>query len=228
MRWQNWSGCHSSALESLSFVRSEADAAALVRSCQQVGRTLRVAGAGHSHSPVVLNDQVIADPSGLAGIVSVDSEAGQAWVRAGSSIYSLGIQLHDHGLALRNQGDIDRQLLGGVIATGTHGTGRKLQNIPAAVQALQLILASGDIVTCSASEEPDLFEAARLSVGSVGFVTRVCLQLAPSKVLKEAGYQATFDEVFEEIPDRIREHERFEFFWYPQSDDAIVKVIEST
>ncbi len=228
MRWRNWSGRHASELEALHFVRSEQDAAALVRACDQNGKTLRVAGAGHSHSPVVVNDSVIADPSGLSGIVDVDTANSQAWVRAGSSIFSLGVQLHEHGLALRNQGDIDRQLLGGVVATGTHGTGRTLQNIPAAVQALEMILASGEVVTCSPIEEPALFEAARLSVGSVGFITRFCMQLRSSCVLKESGYQSTFESVFEAIPEKIQAHERFEFFWYPKTDEAIVKVIDQT
>lgn len=228
MRWSNWSGRQTTDLDSLTFVRSEGDAAALIAQCNANGTAVRVAGAGHSHSPLVLNDQVIVDVSGLAGVVSVEQEPRQAWVRAGSSIYSLGVQLHQFGLALRNQGDIDRQLLGGVIATGTHGTGKSLQNIPASVCALEIILASGERVLCSAEQEGELFQAARLSVGSVGLVSRVCLQLTSSQVLKEAGYRSTFDAVFDEIPSRISDHERFEFFWYPGLDEAIVKTIDPT
>ena len=228
MRWSNWSGRHSTDLDSLVFVRSEADAAALVRECAVNGKSLRIAGSGHSHSPVVLNDAVIADASGLAGILSVDQENSQAWVRAGSSIFSLGVQLHEHGLALRNQGDIDRQLLSGAVSTGTHGTGRNLQNLSASIVALEVILASGETVTCSRTVEPELFEVARLSVGSVGFITRLCVQLRSSCVLKEAGRMAKYEEIASEIPSLIAAHERFEFFWYPGNDEAVVKIIDQT
>ncbi|MGV0035706.1 MAG: FAD-binding protein [Candidatus Azotimanducaceae bacterium WSBS_2022_MAG_OTU7] len=149
MQWKNWSGRQQTSLESLVFVRSEADAAAAVSQSAQAGKTIRVAGAGHSHTPLVTNDSVIVDSSGLAGILDVDRQAQEARVRAGSSIYSLGGQLHDYGLALRNQGDIDRQLLGGAIATGTHGTGRNLQNLSASVTGLQIILVNGEQVECS-------------------------------------------------------------------------------
>lgn len=123
-QWRNWSGRLESKPESLAFVRSEADAAALIKSCSENNQTIRVAGAGHSHAPLVVNDDVIVDTSGLSGVMEVDVGSNQAWVRAGSSIFSLGIQLHEHGLALKNQGDIDRQLLAGAVSTGTHGTGR--------------------------------------------------------------------------------------------------------
>ena len=225
MNWQNWSGRHKAKLESLAFLRSEEDAAALVRHCDTDGRTIRVAGAGHSHSPVVVNDAVIADTSGLAGLIDVDRNARQAWVRAGSSIFSLGIQLHQYGLALKNQGDIDRQLLGGVIATGTHGTGRDLQNIPASVLALELVLASGEQVRCSRDEHGDLFEVARLGIGSVGLVTRVLMQLRQSCVLKEHMQVMRYDELIEHIPAFIDGNQRFEFFWYPEGDEASVKTI---
>ncbi len=225
MNWQNWSGRHGSEVADLRFVRSEADAAALVARCHEQGTTVRVAGAGHSHSPVVLHNETIIDMSGLAGVLSVDTDAQQAWIRAGSSIYSLGAELHRHGLCLRNQGDIDRQLLGGVVATGTHGTGRDLQNISAAVQALTVILADGSVVNCSKTQAPDLFEVARLSVGSVGLVSGFKMQLTPSVVLQETGARMMFDEIFSQIEQLVADNERFEFFWYPGSDEAIVKRI---
>jgi len=228
MQWQNWSGRHQASVEGLKFIRSEADAIALVRQCASNGTSIRVAGAGHSHSPIALNDQVIADSSGLAGVISVDSSTQQAWIRAGTPIYSLGGQLHEHGLALKNQGDIDRQFLGGAMATGTHGTGKDLQNISASVVALNIILASGDVIECSKDEENELFEIARLSLGSVGFITRIKMQLRTSCVLKERIRLASFEEIFDDISGLVQQHERFEFFWYPGSDEASVKTIDRT
>lgn len=225
-RWKNWSGRHESSLKQLAFVRSEADAAATITRCRDEGTTIRVAGAGHSHAPVVLNDEVIIDVSGLSGILDVDQDNQRAWIRAGSPIYSIGRQLHDHGLALKNQGDIDRQLLGGVIATGTHGTGQQLQNISASVAGLRLILGSGEQVQCDRANEPDLFEVARLSVGSVGLITDIQMEVGQSEVLREAGYQSSFDDLFEQIPPLITAHQRFEFFWHPASDEATVKIID--
>ncbi|MBT3834128.1 MAG: FAD-binding protein [Gammaproteobacteria bacterium] len=225
MQWKNWSGRQRASLESLVFVRSEADASAVVSQCAQAGKTIRVAGAGHSHAPVVTNDSIIVDSSGLSGLLEVDRQAREAWVRAGTSIYSLGGQLHDHGLALKNQGDIDRQLLGGAIATGTHGTGRNLQNISASVTGLRIILANGEQVECSNSELPELFNIARLSVGSAGLITRIRMKLEESAVLSEQIHVASYDDTINRITALIAENDRFEFFWYPGSDEANIKTI---
>ncbi len=225
MQWRNWSGRHRVDLDKLVFIRREEDARAFVSAYASSGKTIRIAGSGHSHAPVVVNDEAIMDVSGLAGVVSIDEQAQTAWVRAGSTIYSLGAQLHEYGLALRNQGDIDRQQLGGVIATGTHGTGRNLKNISGSVLGVRLILADGSVVTCSAEEEPELFQVARLSIGSVGVVTQIQMQLSPSVVLKESGAPMSYDTLMPQIPDLIEGNERWEFFWFPENDQAVTKAI---
>ena len=227
-RWQNWSGRQVSKNVDLHFVRSTEDAVGVVRRAAQSGRTVRAAGAGHSHAPVAVNNEVIVDTSGLAGVIDVDTQAAQAWIRAGSPVYSLGAPLHAHGLALKNQGDIDRQFIAGAISTGTHGTGRALQNLSASVVALRLIVASGETVTCSLETEPELFRAARLGFGSVGLITEVLMQLRSSCVLREAGWQSGLDELMEALPDHTKTYERFEFFWYPATDRAQVKTIEAS
>ena len=225
MQWKNWSGRQRASQESLVFVRSEADASALVSQCAQAGKTIRVAGAGHSHAPLVTNDSIIVDSSGLAGLLEVDRQAQEAWIRAGTSIYSLGGQLHDYGLALKNQGDIDRQLLGGAIATGTHGTGRNLQNISASVTGLHMILASGEQVECSKTVLPELFAIGRLSVGAAGLVSRIRMKLQKSAVLSEQIHVASYDDTMNRITSLVAENDRFEFFWYPGTDEANIKTI---
>ena len=226
--WQNWSGRHRASPERLAFVRSADDAAAVVADARERGQQVRVAGAGHSHQPLVTSDGVIVDTSGLAGLVCVDREKRQAWIRAGSSIFSLGAALHAEGLALQNQGDIDRQLLAGAVSTGTHGTGRQLQNLSSSVVGVKIITAAGDLLTCSTEENPDLFEVARLSLGAVGLITEINMQLRDTCILKEAGFIDSYANLRPRIGELTVENERFEFFWYPRTDRAMVKVINET
>lgn len=227
-KWSNWSGRHESRLQALRFVRSEDEAVAVVKQAAADGQKIRVAGSGHSHSPLVSNDDVILDTTGLAGVIDVDRARHSANIWAGSKIYSLGRPLHDAGLALKNQGDIDRQAIAGACATGTHGTGKDLQNLSASVLGFDLVTAAGEVVRCNAGENESLWQAGRLSLGAFGFITRLELQLRESYVLKESGYQAQLDELWPDIPELIETNERFEFFWYPQSGDATVKIINQT
>lgn len=226
--WYNWSGRHKAKPEAIHFVRSEADALAVAVSGREKGVGIRVAGAGHSHSLLVPHDGIIVDTSGLTGIIEVDDKAQTAWVYAGSTIYSLGRSLHDAGLALKNQGDIDRQSIAGACATGTHGTGKQLQNLSASVVGARIALASGDFIECEAETSPEVFQAARLSLGSLGIITRLRLQLRASYKLKESGFEATSDELVPRLPELIEQNGRFEFFWHPQTDMATVKIINET
>ncbi len=224
--WKNWSGRQRSKPAALHFIRSEADTAAIVRDAVASQRSIRVAGAGHSHAPLVLSDGVIIDASGLAGVVSTDAAAKRAWVWSGTRIYALGRALHDQGLGLRNQGDIDRQAIAGAVATGTHGTGRTLQNLTSSVTGIRMIAASGDIVECNAQQNADLFRAARLNLGAFGVVTQLQLQLAEAYRLQERGWSEPYETLMPKLDALIEQTRHFEFFWYPHTDVAVAKATE--
>jgi FAD/FMN-containing dehydrogenase len=226
--WSNWSGRLQIRPERLHFVRSEADAQGLVVEAAGSGGRIRVAGSGHSHAPLVPEAGIIVDTSGLAGVAATSPGTQRARIWAGTKIYALGRPLHDAGLALRNQGDIDRQSIGGACATGTHGTGATLQNLSAAVMGARIVLASGDVVECSATQNVQLWQAARLSLGAVGLITQLELQLRDAYCLQEQGWEAAFDDLLPQLSELVAATRHFEFFWYPDGDTAIVKRIDET
>ncbi|MGF1595983.1 MAG: D-arabinono-1,4-lactone oxidase [Acidimicrobiales bacterium] len=226
--WRNWSGRHVVRHGSLRHVRTEGDVVAAVTTAADRDAVVRVAGAGHSHQPLVPTDGVILDVSALAGVIGTDGARHRATVWAGTPVYALGRPLHDAGLGLVNQGDIDRQFIGGAVATGTHGTGRELANLSSAVTGARIVLASGDVVDCGPDTEPDLWQVARHNLGAVGVVTRLELQAREAYRLREQGFTASFDELAGRLDELARAHRHFEFFWYPVADRAAVKTIDET
>ena len=226
--WTNWSGKQSTATASLHHLRSECDAAAVAAAARDAGHSVRVAGAGHSHQPLVPTDGVIVDVSGLTGVLSTDPAAATATVWAGTPIYALGRPLHDAGLALVNQGDIDRQLIGGAVGSGTHGTGATLGNLSSAVLGATIVVASGDVIDVDPTAEPDLWQVARLHLGAAGIVTKLRLQLRPAYRLRERGSIETYDDLAPGLANAVHAARHFEFFWYPRSDKAAVKYIDET
>lgn len=226
--WSNWSGRATCEPAQLRFVRSVEDLRATVRHAALEGRRVRAAGSGHSHFGLVPTDDVIVDLSGLAGVIEVDRRAGSARVWAGTTIAALGRPLHDAGVALANQGDIDRQAIAGAVATGTHGTGRHLRNLSASVRRLRIVTADGDEIECSPATDAATFEAARLSIGAFGIVTQVELAVVPAYRLAETGWRADYDELRPAIASLSEQHRHFEFFWYPGRDFAVAKAIDET
>jgi FAD/FMN-containing dehydrogenase len=226
--WRNWSGRQRAKPAAVHFARSETDVAALLREADRRGDTVRAAGAGHSHAPLVPTSGIVVDTSGLAGVISTDRDRRRAWVWSGTRIHALGRPLHDAGLALANQGDIDRQAIAGATATGTHGTGRTLGNLSTAVVGAQVALASGDIVSCDASRESALFAVVRQGLGAAGVVTRLELALRDAYRLQERSWSEPFDAILERTDPLSRESRHFEFFWYPHTDLAQAKAIDET
>ena len=227
--WNNWSGRLEHHPQAIRFVRTEEDASARVLSAKTRGATLRVVGAGHSHAPLVIGAEEIIDVGAMAGLIEVDQEEKRAWIAAGTPIYMLGPLLHQHGLALHNQGDIDRQTLAGATATGTHGTGRLVPNLSSAVIGLRLIDGAGGVRALRRADDDEHFNAFGVHLGAMGLVTAIELQLRESFVLEEAGRTLPGDALLELIPELTVSHDRFEFFWYPQADQAQIKTMhEST
>lgn len=212
----------------MHFAYSEEDIQALLAAANSAGETLRVAGAGHSHSELIPGADHLLDIGALTGVVSIDSRTSRAWVWGGTPIHTLGPALHRHGLALANQGDIDRQSIAGAVATGTHGTGVSLGNLSSSVTGIRLVCANGDVSVTNAENDPDLWQAARLGLGAFGVVSQLELQLLPSYRLREHVTLADHDEVVDGLMERTLDHRHLEFFWYPKTDQAMLKIIDET
>src|SRR5690606_8009939 len=125
---------------------------------------VRPAGSGHSFMPLCETDGVLVLLDRLPGKIEVAADRASAWVPANWPLHRLTQALWDQGLSLANQGDIDKQTLAGAVSTGTHGTGRDLKSLSNLARAYRVMLADGEIVTCSRAERPDLFKAQRLSL----------------------------------------------------------------
>lgn len=227
MSWQNWSRRLDAQNAELVFLRSEDDARALAKQASARAESLRVTGAGHSHAPLVPCDGIIADCSGMAGILEIDTSTHTAWVGGGTRIYALGHALQRHGLGLKNQGDIDQQAIAGATATGTHGTGAKLQNLSASVVGMRLACADGEIHQLEISDG-DHGQACRLNLGALGIVTAIKLQLREAYRLQETSWRTGLDELLPEVETHIHANRHFEFFWYPRQDLAVAKTINET
>lgn len=226
--WSNWSGRQTSSPTTVREPQSPADFVAAVAEARRLGVAPRAVGASHSHSRVAATDGVLVSTDGWQGLISADPEHETAVFRSGTRVFQAGPQLFAHGLSLRNQGDIDKQSLAGAISTGTHGTGPSLQNFSASVEAVQLVLADGEVVRTSPVAESELFEVARHSLGGVGLLVEVELGLRPAYRLHETQWFEHPDDVFARIDELIAATRHFEFFWDPQRDSCVCKSLDET
>jgi FAD-linked oxidoreductase len=226
--WRNWSGWIRCRPRRIETPADEGEVAALVAGAGREGLTVRVAGSGHSFTPLVATDGVILDLSRLAGIVSADRAGGHAVIRAGTKISDLGEKLHQSGLALANQGDVDVQAICGALGTGTHGTGRELGSLSTQIAGLRLVTATGEAVEVTLESDPELFRAAQVSMGLLGVTTEAHLALVPAYRLHERTWLSPVETCLAEMDRHIVRNRHFEFFWRPQHGLCDMKTLNPT
>ncbi|MDT8910385.1 D-arabinono-1,4-lactone oxidase [Amycolatopsis sp. PS_44_ISF1] len=221
--WSNWAGTAKASPQRVHQPRSTAEVADVVRGVTEAGRRVRPWGSGHSFTAIAVAESDALDLEHLRGIERVDLTEHRVTVRAGTTLKQLNAELEALGLAMTNLGDIDAQTVAGAISTGTHGTGERFGGISTQVAALQLVLADGSVVTCSADERPGLFNAARVGLGALGVITSVTLQCEPSFVLSAQERPEPLEQVLEGFDQFAAENDHFEFYWFPYGKNALVK-----
>ena len=226
--WRNWSGSVQTRPREVLHPATTDEVARIVSRAHADGATVRPVGSGHSFTPVAATDDLLVSLDRLRGIVEVDPDAQTATIRGGTTLHELSPALLDHGLALKNLGDIDTQAVVGAFITGTHGTGADLGIIATQVSSMTLVTGTGEVVTCSADERPDLFAAARVSLGALGIVTEVTLEAVPAYRLHMVTRRERLDAILTDLPARVRDNRHFEFFWFPHTDSAQVKYANMT
>jgi FAD/FMN-containing dehydrogenase len=174
--WSNWSGSVSATPKKIEKPRNQDELAQLIREAKKV----RVVGAGHSFMPLCETDGTLLSLSDMEGEVTVNADATRATAPAGWSLAKLTQILWDKGASLTNQGDVNPQALAGAIGTGTHGTGATLGTLSTAARGFELMGPDGSIVRANPGENPELFQAARLSLGLVGVATKIEFDVLPA------------------------------------------------
>jgi L-gulono-1,4-lactone dehydrogenase len=223
MTWQNWAGTASADPARRSWPRSTEEIGHAIAAAARDGLSVRALGSGHSFTPAAATSGVALDLSGWAGVVGADLDSGLVTVRSGTTIRELNATLDALGLAMGNLGDIDAQTLSGAISTGTHGTGAGLGGMATQVAVLELVLADGSVISCSAEENPDLFSAARVSMGALGVLSTVTLQCVQAFRLAADERPMALEEVLARFGEFAAANDHFEFFWFPYSKNALVK-----
>jgi FAD-linked oxidoreductase len=224
-KWSNWSGGVTCKPREIIAPKDEVELAAAVRKAE--GR-VRVPGTGHSFTPLIATDGTLIDLAAFVGLQGFDPEREVATIAAATPLWGIGSLLHPLGYALKNMGDIDRQTLGGVVGTGTHGTGRSLGSFPAEVASFRLVLATGEVIHCSPTENDDAFGAGRTSMGMLGVMTEIDMKVRPVYKLAEKHFIHPLDELFRQLDGLFAANRHFEFFWFPYADVAVCKSLNET
>jgi xylitol oxidase len=124
-------------------------------------------------------------------VLELDRDRAQVTVSAGLRYGELASWLHDRGWALANLGSLPHISVAGACATGTHGSGDGNRCLAAAVAGAELVTAGGDLVQARRDDPGPAgqdFAGIAVSLGTLGVLTRVTLDLVPAFTVRQWVY----------------------------------------
>jgi alditol oxidase len=187
-RLTNWAG----NLTYSSAKVQEASSTDQVRKFAKETPRFKPLGTRHCFNNIADSKDQILWMKALDKVLSLDTKARTVTVEAGIKYGQLGPYLHQKGFALHNLASLPHISVAGSCSTATHGSGEKNGNLATAVRALEIVTAQGDIVHLSRDKDGDRFRGAVVSLGALGVITKVTLDIQPSFAVRQY--------VFENLP----------------------------
>jgi L-gulonolactone oxidase len=221
--WRNWAGNQTADGVTVVQPRGTAEIVAAVELAARDGRRIKPIGSGHSFTGVGRPEDLQLRLDRHDGLLKLDADARLLTVQAGMPLHRLNEVLAHSGFALTNLGDIDRQTIAGATSTGTHGTGARFGGLATLIRGIELVTAGGEVLTCSATENADVFRAARVGLGALGVVSALTLAIEPAFALSAREGSLPLDETLARFDELADGSDHFEFYWFPHTTTTLTK-----
>jgi len=223
---KNWAGNLDFTPSAILNPKTKEEIKSIIQGAIEEKKGIRTRGSGHSWTGLIETNQIFLHLDNMRGIIEVNSKEQTIKAHAGTKLSFFGDEGFKHNLSLPNQGDINKQSLAGATSTGTHGTGLSLQSMSNQISALTIINGKGEEV--SIDQASPYFEAARLSIGSLGIISDITIKLIPSYKLKVNTFTENIDEAVKKCEERLQKNRHLEMFYFPVGDWSLTKIMNET
>jgi len=223
----NWAGNHVIAGRQILEPRSMTELQEIVATA----RHLRVLGTGHTFNDL---------PDSRGDLISLAHMPRRFEVGDGTVAVDASTRYGDFcepldraGFGLEALASLGHIGVAGACATGTHGSGDRTKCLPAAVAALDIVTAEGELVEVRPSATGGDLPGLAVALGAVGVVTSVTLDVVPRYEVRQDVYEdvplASVLDRFDEVTSAadsvslftLWEGRRFHQVWCKRrSDDA--------
>jgi xylitol oxidase len=182
---RNWAGNRTYAAERILRPRTLDELRAMVA----VASRVKALGTRHCFNDIAdFDGGVQVDIGGVPAPIEIDPAAATVTVGGATRYGELAPILHDKGFALPNLASLPHCTIAGSVATGTHGSGRRNQGLAAAVSALDLVTADGEVHHFARGDAD--FDGVVVNAGALGIVTRMTLDLVPTFEVRQHVFDA--------------------------------------
>lgn len=118
--------------------------------------------------------------------------------------------------------------MGGVIATGTHGTGARFANLGTGVVSMRIVDGLGQVRVFDESTPGDLLNAARLHLGALGVVTQVSLRCVKHHLVREEQIPMPLSSALADLERLVDSSDHTKLWIEPHGRQAVVFLMTKT
>jgi xylitol oxidase len=180
---RNWADNHTFKATNVHRPATVDDARRVIAAASHI----HAVGAAHSFSAVADSAGDLIDLSQIDPRFVIDQQQRTVTAGAGTTWGDLAVWLQNRGWALHNMASLPHVTLAGAIATGTHGSGDGLGNLSTAAAGLELVTATGDLMTTRRRDAG--FEGMAVGLGALGVITRVTLDIQPTFDMRQDAFE---------------------------------------
>ncbi len=196
---KNWAGNHQYRARRLHRPGTLDEVQELVRGAARI----RALGSRHSFNDLSDTPGDLLTLAGLPRVLEIDPVRRSVTVDGALRYGELCGPLHEAGFALDAMASLPHISVAGACATATHGSGDRSRVLPAAVSAIEMVRADGEMVRLSRDHDRATFDGAVVGLGALGIVTRLTLDIEPTFQVRQDVYEhlpvdafaANFDDI---------------------------------
>jgi D-arabinono-1,4-lactone oxidase/FAD binding domain-containing protein len=224
--WENWGRTARCQPEFSFYPQRVEDLIQIVDFARERGKQVRVAASGHSWSTLVPTDGVLVYIHQLNKVTMDFSDElhSRVVIESGATVKEVNDVLEEHGCTLPLNVVLESVRFGGLIATGSHGSGWNNPTLSDLVHAIEIVTASGQLRKFEADvDSDDVMNAVRLNLGMFGIMFRITMNVQKNWIVHAHDQRLRIDHVFEDLRHLVGTQDNFDLFWWPFSDEFWVK-----
>src|SRR5258705_7824570 len=180
----NWAGNYTYSTKNLDFANTVED----VRRSVRKHAHLKALGARHSFNGIA-DSKVEQISLKHFDQIELDTTAKTVTVGAGVTYGQLAPYIDSRGFAVHNLASLPHISVVGACATATHGSGSRNGNLSTAVRSMEIVTASGDVLTFSREKLGDKFSGTVVGLGALGVITKIVLEVQATFQMTQMVYE---------------------------------------
>lgn len=229
--WANWAHTASCRPALAFYPRSAQDLCAIMRYAHAAGRRVRAVGSGHAWSALVPTSDILVSMERLDHVAMdlADPARPRVIVGGGATVRAVNTVLERHGYALPFNVVLESVRFGGLVATGSHGSGWANPTLSDLVHAIEIVDATGALRRFEAGADPDeVLQAARLHLGMFGLTASITLDVQPTFNVRVVNRKLDMRRAMEEVADTFAAHDYAQYFWFPFNREVTLQTSDVT